>query len=47
MGFVQNHWKTVTAALVVLVVYLYLTRTTTIGTVDVSGSGMTINGVPS
>ena len=44
MGFVQNHWKTVTAILVVAILYLYFTRTKVIGTVDVSGGGMTVNG---
>ena len=44
---IESHWQPIMLALVVLVIYLAVTRTTkrVIGTVDVSGDGMTVNGV--
>ena len=40
----SSHWKMLAVVATVLAIYFYVTRTKTIGTVDASGDGMTVNG---
>ncbi len=42
----QKHWKWITLAALALAIYFWATRkkTVMIGTVDISGEGMTVNG---
>ncbi len=44
--FIEAHWRPIMVVLAVLVIYAFATRKTTrtIGTVDASGEGMTVNG---
>jgi hypothetical protein len=45
---VQKHWKWIVLVALALAIYFWATRKTVtkvIGTVDVNGEGMTVNGV--
>lgn len=44
-GRAQKSWKWIAIAALALALYFWATRKRVIGTVDISGEGMTVNGV--